>query len=78
MSKKSKISSKKKLSVKEYKKAKKILKTGTIVKYGFQLEIINNETKEHLSKDLMSDDMQVVIKELQSIIDELKFLYKTP
>ena len=43
--------------------------------YGFNLEIINNETKEHLSKSLMSNDMKVIVKELQIIIDELKFLY---
>ena len=46
--------------------------------FGFNLEIINNVTKEHLSKGLMSDSMHTIIKELQEIIDELKFLYPSP
>lgn len=43
--------------------------------YGYLLEIINNKTKENLSKSCMSNNMQVIIKELENIIKELKFLY---
>jgi len=46
-----------------------------VPKYGYSLEIINNETKENLAKSCMSNSMEVVIKELQDIVDELRFLY---
>lgn len=46
-------------------------------KYAFNLEITNNETHEDIENSFSTNDMDVIIKELEEIVKDLVLLKKT-